>query len=432
MGKLTQRMSTFLLPTSVRLAWLNLLRNGRRSLLSVLIIAIAVFALTSAGGYGLYTYESLRESTARDTGHLTLSTLGYFEQDEDMPLSNGLDNVQALTKSIIGDSDVRGVQPRVYFSGLVSNGSKSTIFMGTGVNEREFDMKGPFLDVRSGQTLSDVKSPRYDSQEPQVMLGTDLARNLKVAVGDWVTLLATTSDGALNAFDFKVQGIYSTGVPELDKRQLYVHITAAQELLASDKVSTLSVFLFETSKTSTVQQRIQTALDRNSASQSEQGSEIEITPWQDRAFFYTKVKDLYDRIFGIMGAVMALVVFVSLFNTMTMSVTERTREIGTLSALGSYPSEIVAGFLKEAGLLALIGSVIGALVSGLVSLLLLVVDIQMPPPPGRTEGYPLNIYFSLELVGYATLGVLTICLIAAYFSARKGVNKPITEALVYV
>ncbi len=429
MGKLTQGFSSVLIPTSVRLAWLNLLRNGRRSLLSVLIIAIAVFALTSAGGYGLYTYESLRESTARDTGHLTLSTPGYFEQDEDMPLSNGLDTVQALTKSIIGVSDVRGVQPRVYFSGLVSNGSKSTIFMGTGVNEREFDMKGPFLDVRSGQTLSDVKSPRYDSQEPQVMLGTDLARNLKVAVGDWVTLLATTSDGALNAFDFKVQGIYSTGVPELDKRQLYVHITTAQELLASDKVSTLSVFLFETNKTSTVQQRIQLALDKQAG---HQGSGIEITPWQDRAFFYTKVKDLYDRIFGIMGAVMALVVFVSLFNTMTMSVTERTREIGTLSALGSYPSEIVAGFLKEAGLLAVIGSAIGALVSGLVSVLLLVVDVQMPPPPGRTEGYPLNIHFSLELVGYATLGVLTICLLAAYFSARKGVNKPITEALVYV
>ncbi|MEC7940184.1 MAG: FtsX-like permease family protein [Pseudomonadota bacterium] len=429
MGKLTQGFSSVLLPTSVRLAWLNLLRNGRRSLLSVLIIAIAVFALTSAGGYGLYTYESLRESTARDTGHLTLSTPGYFEQDEDMPLSNSLDSVQALTKSIIGDSDVRGVQPRVYFSGLVSNGSKSTIFMGTGVNEREFDMKGPFLDVRSGQTLSDVKSPRYDSQEPQVMLGTDLARNLKVTVGDWVTLLATTSDGALNAFDFKVQGIYSTGVPELDKRQLYVHITTAQELLASDKVSTLSVFLFETDKTSSVQQRIQLALDKQVG---QQGSEIEITLWQDRAFFYTKVKDLYDRIFGIMGAVMALVVFVSLFNTMTMSVTERTREIGTLSALGSYPSEIVAGFLKEAGLLAMIGSAIGALVSGLVSVLLLVVDVQMPPPPGRTEGYPLNIYFSLELVGYATLGVLTICLLAAYFSARKGANKPITEALVYV
>lgn len=59
MGKLMQ----FSVIHSLRIAWLNLLRNGRRSLLSVLIVAIAVFALTSAGGYGLYTYESLREST---------------------------------------------------------------------------------------------------------------------------------------------------------------------------------------------------------------------------------------------------------------------------------------------------------------------------------------------------------------------------------
>ncbi|MCV5333000.1 ABC transporter permease, partial [Escherichia coli] len=67
-----------LIPVSVRLAWLNLQRNRRRSLLSMLIIAIAVFALTSAGGFGLYTYDSLKESTARDTGHLTLTTPGYF------------------------------------------------------------------------------------------------------------------------------------------------------------------------------------------------------------------------------------------------------------------------------------------------------------------------------------------------------------------
>ncbi|EME3982047.1 ABC transporter permease, partial [Vibrio alginolyticus] len=160
--------------------------------------------------------------------------------------------------------------------------------------------------------------------------------------------------------------------------------------------------------------------------------DIEITPWQERAFFYLKVKDLYDRIFGIMGAVMALVVFVALFNTMTMSVTERTREIGTLSALGSYPREIIAGFLREAGLLAVIGSLIGALFTALVTILLMVVDVQMPPPPGRTEGYPLTIYFSWELVAVAGFAVLMICLIAAFFSAHKGVNKPITEALIYV
>ncbi|WP_159737315.1 ABC transporter permease [Vibrio atypicus] len=416
-----------LIPLSLRVAFLNLQRNRRRSLLSVLIIAIAVFALTSAGGFGLYTYESLKESTARDTGHITISQPGYFEQDEEMPLENGLADADVISKALLSNKHIRGIQPRIEFNGLISNGSKSTIFIGSGVNDREFDMKGPFLDVREGKTLSSVSSSRYDPSEPEVMLGVDLAKNLKVAVGDWVTLLATTSDGALNAFDFKVRGIYSTGVPELDKRQLYLHIQSAQELLSSDKVSTLSVFLFETKLTKNVQSWVDQTLSGLDLQQA-----VELTPWQERAFFYAKVKDLYDRIFGIMGAVMALVVFVALFNTMTMSVTERTREIGTLSALGTYPAEIVSGFVKESGLLAFIGAMVGGLLSALLTVLLMVVDVQMPPPPGRTDGYPLSIYFSFELLMYCSAGVVVICILAAWLSARKGVKKPITEALTYV
>ena len=420
MGKLIT-----LFPDSLRLAWLNLLRNGRRSALSILIITIAVFALTSAGGFGLYTYDSLKESTARDTGHLTLSQPVYFESDEELPLSNGLADISQLTRNIMKHDEVRGVQPRIYFTGLVSNGMKSTIFMGTGVNDREFDMKGPFLDMKSGKTLSDINSSRYDPMEPEVMLGVDLAKNLNVTIGDWITLLSTTSEGALNALDFKVRGTYSTGVPELDKRQLYIHIQSSQDLLISDKVSTLSVFLFDTEQTELMHERLNEEVNITQ-------QDIEITSWQERAFFYNKVKDLYDLIFGVMGFVMGLVVFVALFNTMTMSVTERTREIGTLSALGSYPNEIIHSFLREAGLLAAIGVIFGALTTAITTVLLMIIDVQMPPPPGRTDGYPLNIYFSFELVAYAGFGVMIICLLAAYLSARKGVKKPITEALIYV
>ncbi|KJY82765.1 ABC transporter permease [Vibrio galatheae] len=416
-----------LIPHSLRIAYLNLQRNKRRSVLSVLIVAIAIFALTSAGGFGLYTYDSLKQSTARDTGHLTISQPGFFEKDEEMPLANGLADSQQITQRLIANEQVRGVQPRIEFTGLVSNGNKSTIFVGTGVNEREFDMKGPFLDVREGKTLSSIQSSRYDPSEPEVMLGVDLARNLNVSPGDWVTLLATTSDGALNAYDYKVRGIYSTGIPELDKRQLYLHIRSAQALLNSDKVSTLSVFLFETEQTLQMKNWVEQQLAGLPLKQA-----VEVTPWQDRAFFYIKVKGLYDRIFGIMGAVMALVVFVALFNTMTMSVTERTREIGTLSALGTYPKEIVSGFVRESAVLAVIGSAIGGVLSLAVSLLLLVIDVQMPPPPGRTETYPLNIYFSPELLSMTALGVLGICVLAAWLSASKGVKKPITEALIYV
>ncbi|MFS1524702.1 ABC transporter permease [Microbulbifer sp. 2304DJ12-6] len=415
-----------LVPQSVRIAFFNLLRNRRRSLLSVLIITIAVFALTSAGGFGLYTYESLKESIARDTGHLTISMPGFFERDEEMPLANGLEDSQLMIQHLISNPDIRGIQPRIEFTGLVSNGNKSTIFVGTGVNEREFDMKGPFLNVRKGKTLSNVRSSRYDPAEPEVMLAVDLARNLNVSVDDWVTVLVTTSHGALNALDFKVQAIYSTGIPEWDKRQMYLHISSVKELLVNEKVSILSVFLYETQKTMELKAWVEDALTPLSRNQA-----LEVTPWQERAFFYSKVKGLYDRIFGIMGGVMALVVFVALFNTMTMSVTERTREIGTLSALGTYPAEIVAGFIREAALLAGIGALLGGVLTIVTSGVLILVDVQMPPPPGRTESYPLNIYFSTTLFMYSIAGVMAICVLAAWLSARKGVNKPITEALIY-
>ncbi|GAB2658393.1 ABC transporter permease [Vibrio panuliri] len=421
MGKLINHI----VPDSVRLAWLNLRRNQRRTSLSVLIISITVFAMTSTGGFGLYTYKSLKEATARDIGHMIISTPGYFEKEEEVPLANGFKPSATLIRQLMAFDTVRGVQPSVEFTGLISNGSKSSIYIGRGVNDREFDMKGPFIDVKEGRTLSNIRSPRYDVTAPEVMLGVDLARNLSVTIGDWVTLLATTTDGALNAFDFKVRGIYSTGVPEIDKRQLYIHIDSAQELLNSDKVSTISVFLFDLEQTASVQQHVN-QLIRNSE------QDLQVTPWHQRAFYYQNVKSLYDRIFGIIGSIMALVVFVSLFNTMTMSVTERTREIGTLAALGSYPNEIIAGFMRESGLLALIGSLIGITAAALLSVFLMVFEFNMPPPPGMNQGYPLTIYFSYPLAISAAIGVLLVCLTAAYFSARNGVNKPITEALIHV
>ncbi|CAM3798218.1 ABC transporter permease YtrF precursor [Vibrio aerogenes CECT 7868] len=416
-----------LISNEVRKAWLNLRRNGRRSALSVLIISIAVFALCSTGGFGLYTYQSLKEQTARSTGHITLSQPGYFAMDEDLPLDHGLTDYRQLVKSFISAPEIRSILPRIELNGLVSNGNKSTIFMGIGVDAQEFDMKGPFLDVLEGKTLSDPNSPRYRPDEPEVMLGKELAKNLKVSVGDWVTLLSTTTDGALNAIDFKVHGIYATGIPELDKRQLYLHLSAAQDLLVTQKVSTLSVYLFDTDQTTAVQHRIDQRLSKMKLAQP-----VITTPWQARAFFYEKVKNLYNRIFAIMGGVMALVVFVALFNTMTMAVTERTREIGTLAALGAYPGEIIRGFLKEAGLMSLLGCCIGGIFSGLIAAVLMVADIQMPPAPGRTESYPLYIYFSPALFGIVALIIIVICLMAAWLSARKGVNKPITEALIHV
>ncbi len=401
----------------MKLALLNLFRNRRRSLLSVSIVAIAVMALMASGGFGLYTYQSLQESAARTQGHLTFAQSGYFDSDEDFPLQNGLEDAASLSRKLLMRDGVKAVQPRIYFTGLISNGEKSTIFVGQGVEASEFRLKGPFMDISSGKTLS----PDEAKSNPQIMLGKGLARNLKVNTGDYITLMTSTVEGALNAIDFQVRGIYSAGVPELDKRQIYVSLPAAQSLLDSTRVSTISVYAYELSSTEELRQQL-----------SNIAPELEITSWEERAFFYDKVKGLYNRIFGVMGLVMALVVFVALFNTLTMSVTERTREIGTLSALGTARSELLLNFMCEGLLLALAGALIGIALTAMISVSLMVLEVEMPPPPGSTNGYPLMIYFSSSLAWMITLGVSIICVVSSFLAARKGVNKPITEALIHV
>ncbi|MGY5450491.1 ABC transporter permease [Agarivorans sp. MS3-6] len=401
----------------VKHALLNVQRNRRRSMMSVLIIAIAVLALVSAGGFGLFTYQSLAEAAARDTGHLTLSSQQYFTEQEDSPLQYGLENWQQQRQQLMALSGIKAVQPRIEFSGLISNGDKSAIFIGQGVLPSEFTQKGPFLNVKAGRLLNNKES----QDQPQVLLGEELARNMKAQPGDWITLLSTTTEGALNAYDFMVQGIVSTGVPDMDKRLVYVSLDYSQALLATDKVSLMSVFAFANQDISTLAQQV-----------AQQQSTLLVTPWWKQAFFYEAVKGLYNRIFGVMGIIMALVVFVALFNTLSMSVTERTREIGTLSALGTANSEQLIGFILEAIVLAVIGSAIGLLLSGSVSVLLLFADIQMPPPPGRSVGYPLHITFSFMLAGIVSLGVVCICALASAIAANKGLKKPITEALIYV
>ena len=408
----------------IRLAWRNVWRNHRRSVLSLSVIAIAVFAVSSIAGFGLFTYQSLQQAAVRSNGELLLSRQGYLTEQEDTPLAQGLTHSNALTQQLLARDGVQQIEPKVLFSGLLSNGQKSAIYLGQGVMPSLFDLQGPSLTMLQGHSLLREDSPRFSVNEPEIMLANALAHSLKLKVGDWVTLMSTTSSGALNAFDFKVCGIFTTGVPDLDKRQLFVSLASAQSLLVSDNVSTLSIYLHDSHATADVAQWITAEL--SSAQQP-----LDVIPWYESAFFYLKVRSLYDRIFGVIGIILTLVVFAALFNTLTMAVTERTSEIGTLAAMGAWPREIIAGFIREAAVLALLGSIIGGALAAALSFGLLALDIQMPPPPGRSQGYPLTILFAPDIWLSSSLIVLLVCIAAAWLAARSGTQKTITEALNY-
>lgn len=396
-------------------AWRNLLRNRRRSLVTLGIAALGTAAMLLAGGFALFTYQGLAESSARNTGHLIVAKPEQFTQEEDTPLQHGLDDFDTLRKALLARDEVRAVLPRVEFSGLLSNGDKSTVIMAAGIDaDAELAIKGPFLTVTAGK-------PMRSHQAATVMLGSGLARNLKAGPGSSLTLLASTTDGVLNALDVTVEGVFATGVADIDKRLLYTSVATAQKLLNTPRVSRLGVYLDRMDATAATGAALQAQLPQ-----------LSTRTWEQEAAFYRGVKALYDRIFGALGAIIALIVLFVVANAMAMTVIERTREIGTLRALGTQPGQLVRSFALEGLMLGGLGALLGAAVALAVTLGLQVVEVRMPPPPGYSVGYPLHIAVSLQLYCATVLSILALSALAAAWVARRTVLKPITEALAHV
>lgn len=394
----------------------NVLRNRRRSLMALLIVAVGTAAALVGGGFALFTYEGLRELSARENGHVILAERDFFTGDEDVPMQHGLAGAPAVAEQLRALPDVRGVLPRIQFSGLISNGDKSAVFVGSGiVPDLEFRLRGAQIAFVDGEQLS------TGEPVPEVVLGSELAKLMKAKPGSSLTLLATTTEGSLNAVDVLVRGVASVGVPDIDKRMVFADLAAVQKLLLTDKVSTLSVYLARTGET-----------DAFAARMRAEHPQLAVRTWLDLAYFYQAVRALYNRIFGMLGAIMLVIVLFALSNTLGMTVVERTREIGTLRAIGTLPREIVRNFVFEGIVIGLAGALLGMFLAGTVTLFLAFAGIQMPPPPGRSTGYPLVVSFSAVLYAATAIAVSAVSALAAYWVSRKAARKPITEALAHV
>jgi putative ABC transport system permease protein len=314
------------------------------------------------------------------------------------------------------------VLPRLQFSGLISNGDKSEIFLGTGVDARqEFLVKGPFMTVAEG-TLLDAESGSGAPSGSGIVLGKGLAHILNVHPGSSLTLMSTTTSGSLNAIDVTVTGVVSSGIADIDKRLAMVDLSTAQQLLASNKVSYLSVYLDELEDSDAMAAKLK----------AQYAGRLEVRTWLEQALFYQSVKGLYNRIFGFLGVIVLVIVLFAISNTLSMAVLERTREIGTLRAMGTTQGEITCLFTLEGLVLGGGGALLGMALASGIALALLVLGIQMPPPPGRTSGYPLVVEVSPAMYAAAALAVTLLAALASLLVSRKAAKQPVVEALAHV
>lgn len=406
--------------SALGLAWRNLVRQKRRSLLMIAVVGFGFAAFALAGGFIAQTFEALREGTIRSVGHLQVVDRRAVGKAEEATLEYAIPGARRARSIAARDPAVQAVLPRIDFVGLATNGAKSVPFLGLGVDP------GPEAAATLASDL--VVSGRYLSGDggEAVVLGTGLAAALEVRPGDRVTLMATTPDGSLNAVDGVVAGLIDVKIKELNDRYLAGGIELVSRLLQSEeKVSKLVVFLKPGAREDEVAARLEKAFVAS-------GFPVAIRHWKELAVFYGQVRLLYIGIFGFVGAVLVVIVILSAAIVMTMAVTERTREIGTLRALGTRPSGILRMFLSEGVVIASAGCVAGMLFALVVRAGLNASGIILPPPPGATHGMPIHVNFYPLAYAAGLLAMILTMTIAAYFPARRASRIAIVEALTHV
>ncbi len=406
--------------SSIAFAWRNLVRQKRRSLLMIAVVAFGFASFALAGGFIAQSFEALREGTIRSVGHLQLMDRRALGRAEEATLEFGIHDSARARAAAAKDPDVAAVLPRIDFVGLATTGTRSVPFLGAGVDP------GPEAAATLANDL--VVSGKYLSREAEegIILGTGLAAALDAKVGSRVTLMATTPDGSLNAVDGIVQGLSDVKFKELNDRYLAAGLPLVARLLQSgETVTKLVVFL----KPGVNEEKAASRLERSLAAA---GFPVAVQRWQDLAVFYGQVKLLYIGIFGFVGAVLVVIVILSAAIVMTMAVTERTREIGTLRALGTRPSGILRMFLAEGVVIAAAGCVAGTVIALVVRAALNASGIMLPPPPSATTGTPIHVNFYALAYVAGLAAMLATMATAAYFPARRASRVAIVDALAHV
>ena len=403
------------------LAFRNVFRNRRRTIMTLCMVGGGVAGLLLAGGYFAFMTHGLRESTINDgLGHLQIFTTDHFRRDEVRVLDTGIENWRQVAGRVTSAQHVRGVAPRIDFYGMVSNGTKASGFMGSAVDPDAEKSLGFITRVVEGRDLD-----ANPAGEVEALIGAGLAKSMGVKVGDGLTVLAMTSDGALNGVDIQIVGIVNSGVAELDARYVRITLPAAQRLLQSDRVTNLVVGLDSTDNTDLAYAELIPRL-RGLPQQ------MTLKKWIDLATYYKQVNTMFNGIFLFMGVIVFFMVLMSSVNTLLMAMLERTREIGTMLAMGTPRIWVVALFMLEATLLGAMGAIAGVAGGNLLGALLNASGLHMPPPPGYTVAIPFKVlHVPALMVGSSILVIVSLAL-ASILPAIRASRLQIAEALAHV
>lgn len=392
----------------LRLAWRNLWRHTRRTWLTISAIAFSAMLLVFMITLQLGAYDMILDISLRVfTGEMQVQREGYLDKPQ-MRLS--IPQAAALARDLRASTGLEAVGARAQGFALISSGARSYGVPVIGVEpERERLLSTIPHQVKQGRYLASVDAP-------ELVLGATLARNLKIKVGDELTLLGAGRDGSVAATVLPVVGIFETNNPAIDRQVVQLPLATFQETFSmGDSAHLIAISGPGLRQIQDTEARVRAQLP--------QGRGLVLLDWE-RLIPGLKQLIQADMVQNWATYItLIIVVTFSIMNTFLMAVLERTREFGVMLALGATPLRIGLLLVIESTLLTLIGLAIGILLGGSIAVYLYFHGFTFP---GLKElhaqfGLPGVIHPKLSFVTF-TLGpavIFVFTLLASLYPALR-------------
>ena len=402
-----------------RMAWRNLGRNRRRTLLTLASIAFGVFlAIFSMASQDRNWQEMIDLGARMGGGHVTLQHPEYLDTPS---LSRTVTGTDALIEAAFGTGEVDRAVERLSGQLMVSTARESY-----GASFIAFDPDSEDLATLSYlEAVSEGEMFAADDRTGMV-LGAQLAQNLGAGLGDRVVYTASDRSGEIVAGLGRVRGILRTGSPSIDVGMVLLPIEAARGVLgfAPDEATEVAVFIADHRESEALAARLQEQL----------GAEVAAVPWfEGRPDLYTFIA---MKVGGgvIMIGIIALMVAAGIFNTVFVSVMERLREFGIMMAVGFSPAKLFRLVVYESVWLGVIGLVLAGVLTIGPYLYLSRVGIDMGAMLGDSSTEISGVAMATQLkfgiypenaVRIVALAFAAVVLAGIYPAWRAGRVKPV-------
>ena len=392
----------------------NVFRQRVRSAGTLAAISLGVAGLVLAGGFVQDVFYQLGEAVIHSqSGHVQVARKGYREGRIRSPESFLISRPDELKASLQDEPGVKLVLSRLGFSGVINNGRRDLGIIGEGVEPAAEAQLGTYLRYVEGRPLA-------DSDKDGIVIGQGVAHSLGLKVGDRANLVISLAQGAVNTLDFEIVGVFQSFSKDFDARAVRIPLGAARDLMDNKSAHLMVVLLDKTEDTDRIYGALRAKFEKEG---------FELISWRELSDFYGKTLQLYDRQFGVLRLIILLMVLLSVANSVNMTLFERTREFGTLLALGDRQKSVFQLIMAESVFLGLFGALLGMALGCAAGWVVSAIGIPMPPPPNADVAYTAHIRLMPgDVLIAGAVGLIATCL-AALLPARRASRMPVVDAL---